>query len=108
MRQSSMVLTYPLAGRARPLFPLLAYPSHACAPVPDRLLAKRWPWLLAAGVLIAVVLATLRVHTPGDWDTRPLGTVQDIAKLRGSSVNSVDTVMSRLKHKIHALTGVKV
>ena len=33
---------------------------------------------------------------------------EDIAKLRGSSVNSVDKVMSRLKHKIHVLTGVKV
>ena len=32
---------------------------------------------------------------------------EEIAKLRGSSVNSVDKVMSRLKHKIHALTGVK-
>ena len=32
---------------------------------------------------------------------------EDIAKLRGSSVNSVDKVMSRLKQKIHVLTGVK-
>ena len=32
---------------------------------------------------------------------------EEIAKLRGSSVNSVDKVMSRLKQKIHALTGVK-
>jgi DNA-directed RNA polymerase specialized sigma24 family protein len=30
---------------------------------------------------------------------------EDIAGLRGSSVNSVDKVMSRLKHKIHVLTG---
>ena len=32
---------------------------------------------------------------------------EDIAKLRGSSVNSVDKVMSRLKQKIHVLTGAK-
>ena len=32
---------------------------------------------------------------------------EEIAKLRGSSVNSVDKVMSHLKQKIHALTGVK-
>ena len=32
---------------------------------------------------------------------------EEIAKLRGSSVNSVDKVMSRLKQKIHALAGVK-
>ena len=32
---------------------------------------------------------------------------EEIARLRGSSVNSVDKVMSRLKQKIHALTGVK-
>ena len=32
---------------------------------------------------------------------------EEIAKLRGSSVNSVDKVMSRLKQKLHALTGVK-
>ena len=32
---------------------------------------------------------------------------EEIAKLRGSSVNSVDKVMSRLKQKIHALTRVK-
>ena len=32
---------------------------------------------------------------------------EEIAKLRGSSVNAVDKVMSRLKHKIHVLTGVK-
>jgi DNA-directed RNA polymerase specialized sigma24 family protein len=31
----------------------------------------------------------------------------EIARHRGSSVNSVDKVMSRLKQKIHALTGVK-
>jgi arylsulfatase A-like enzyme len=62
------------------------------------LLAKRWPWLLAAGVLIAVVLATLRVHTPGDWDTRPLGTVQDIAKLRErSDLNVLFLVIDTLR-----------
>jgi DNA-directed RNA polymerase specialized sigma24 family protein len=32
---------------------------------------------------------------------------EEIAKLRGSSVNSVDKVMSRLKQKIHVLTGVR-
>ena len=32
---------------------------------------------------------------------------EDIAKARGSSVNSVDKVMSRLKQKIRALAGVK-
>lgn len=32
---------------------------------------------------------------------------EDIAKARGTSVNSVDKVMSRLKHKIRVLAGVK-
>ena len=32
---------------------------------------------------------------------------EEIARRRGSSVNSVDKVMSRLKQKIHALTRVK-
>jgi arylsulfatase A-like enzyme len=47
------------------------------------LLDQRWPWLVAAGVLFAVLLSTfVQVRLPGDWDPRPPGSVEDIAALR--------------------------
>ena len=60
-----------------------------------------------------ILLRELEAHmTPEEawiFQQKALGySSEDIAKLRGSSVNSVDKVMSRLKHKIHVLTGVKV
>ena len=42
------------------------------------------------------------------FDQKALGfSSEEIARLRGSSVNSVDKAMSRLKQKIHALIGAK-
>ena len=48
-----------------------------------RLLDKRWPWL-AAGVLIVVAFLStvVEIRVPGDWDSRPLGSVEDIEALR--------------------------
>ena len=59
-----------------------------------------------------ILLRQLEAHmTPEEariFNLKAFGyTSEEIAKLRGSSVNSVDKVMSRLKQKIHALTGVK-
>jgi DNA-binding CsgD family transcriptional regulator len=59
-----------------------------------------------------VLLRQLEAHmTPEEariFNMKALGySSEEIANLRGSSVNSVDKVMSRLKQKIHALTGVK-
>ncbi len=59
-----------------------------------------------------VLLRQLEAHmTPEEawiFNMKAFGySSEEIAKLRGSSVNSVDKVMSRLKQKIHALTGVK-
>jgi arylsulfatase A-like enzyme len=47
-----------------------------------RLLDQRWPWLAAAGVIVAAFLSTLvEVRVPGDPDSRPLGSADDIARL---------------------------
>ena len=59
-----------------------------------------------------ILLRELEAHmTPEEawiFQQKALGySSEDIAKLRGSSVNSVDKVMSRLKQKIHVLTGAK-
>ncbi|MGH7338542.1 MAG: sulfatase, partial [Myxococcota bacterium] len=48
------------------------------------LLEQRWPWLAAAGAIIAVFLAT-SIRGPGPKDPRPLGTPDDIARLRERS-----------------------
>ena len=60
----------------------------------------------------AVLLRELESHmTPEEsriFNLKAYGySSEEIAKLRGSSVNSVDKVMSRLKQKIHALTRAK-
>jgi arylsulfatase A-like enzyme len=48
-----------------------------------RLLDRRWPWLAAAGVIVVAFLSTVvHFHRPGDWDDRPVGSADDIAKLR--------------------------
>ena len=59
-----------------------------------------------------ILLRELEAHmTPEEasiFHLKALGySSEEIAKLRGSSVNSVDKVMSRLKQKIRVLTGVK-
>ncbi len=45
-----------------------------------RILEQRWPWLIAAGVGVAAFLSTF--IEIGDWDRRPSGSMEDIAKLR--------------------------
>jgi len=51
--------------------------------MPDSLLDRRWPWLLAAAVVVGVFLSTIvEVRAPGDWDRRPEGDAEDIETLR--------------------------
>ncbi len=49
-----------------------------------QLLVQRWPWLVAAGVWgVAFFLSTfVEIRLPGDWDRRPPGSAEDVAKLR--------------------------
>ncbi|MCH7644622.1 MAG: sulfatase [Myxococcales bacterium] len=48
-----------------------------------QLLVQRWPWLVAAGVLAVAFLSTfVEIRLPGDWDRRPRGAAEDIARLR--------------------------
>jgi arylsulfatase A-like enzyme len=67
--------------------------------VRNRLLAQRWPWLVAAALLIIAFLATfVRIRMPGDWDERPRGSVEDIAKLRErSDLNLLFIVVDTLR-----------
>jgi arylsulfatase A-like enzyme len=51
--------------------------------VSKRLLAQRWPWLVAASVTAVTLLSTfVEIQLPGDWDRRPRGSAEDIARLR--------------------------
>ncbi len=51
-----------------------------------KLLDRRWPWLVAASVLLLVLLSTIvEVQLPGRWDRRPRGSADEIAKLRSRS-----------------------
>ncbi len=48
-----------------------------------RLLDRGWPWLLAAAVIVAAFLSTfVELHLPGDPDPRPVGSADDVARLR--------------------------
>ena len=49
-----------------------------------KLLDRRWPWLTAAGaILVAYLLSTfVEIRLPGEWDHRPRGSAEDIARLR--------------------------
>ena len=61
------------------------------------------------GILLRELEAHMTAEEAWIFQQKALGySSEDIARLRGSSVNSVDKVMSRLKQKIHVLTGVKV
>jgi len=45
---------------------------------------RRWPWLLAAAVIVLAFLSTVvDLHVRGHWDTRSAGTIDDIESLRG-------------------------
>ena len=46
-------------------------------------LEQRWPWLVAAGVIVVALLSTfVEIRLPGDWDRRPRGSAEDITRLR--------------------------
>jgi len=48
-----------------------------------QLLERRWPWLVAAGAIVVAFLSTfVEIQLPGDWDRRPRGSAEDIARLR--------------------------
>ena len=50
----------------------------------ERLLDRRWPWLVAGGgIVLALVATMIRIPSFRDWDSRPLGSVEDIEALRG-------------------------
>lgn len=51
----------------------------------ERLLDKRWPWLAAAGALIAVGAASFFELRLGTTDARPVGTIADVEALRERS-----------------------
>jgi arylsulfatase len=68
--------------------------------VRKQVLTQRWPWFLAAGLLIAVFVASTlsERRRTGDWDRRPLGTVADIEQLRGrSDLNVLFIVVDTLR-----------
>jgi arylsulfatase A-like enzyme len=51
--------------------------------VVTRLLERRWPWLVAAVVIVLIFLSTfVRLRLPASWDLRPRGSAEDIAQLR--------------------------
>ncbi len=48
----------------------------------EQWLDRRWPWLLAAGVVVLALLASmLEVTRPADWDRRPTGGAEDVEAL---------------------------
>jgi len=47
-----------------------------------QLLDRRWPWLVTAGLIVMLLVSTLvEIRWPGEWDRRPLGSVEDIEAL---------------------------
>jgi arylsulfatase A-like enzyme len=48
-----------------------------------RFLDQRWPWWVAAAAIVVAFLSTVvEVRIPGDPDRRPIGSADDIARLR--------------------------
>lgn len=65
---------------------------------PTRLLDKRWPWLLTAGVLLAVLLVSMVDFGTGSPDRRPRGSVDDITGLKDrSDLNLLFIVIDTLR-----------
>jgi arylsulfatase A-like enzyme len=64
-----------------------------------QVLQQRWPWLLAASFVVVAFLSTIvEIRLPGDWDRRPRGTVEDIARLRDrSDVNVLFILVDTLR-----------
>ena len=50
--------------------------------MPKRLLDQRWPWLVAAGAIIAAFLDTFIEIAPPVSDPRPVGAAAEIAALK--------------------------
>ncbi len=51
--------------------------------MPKRLFEKRWPWRVAAGAIVLAFLSTfIEIRLPGHRDPRPLGSADDIGRLR--------------------------
>lgn len=80
----------------------LALRDARCASLramPNRLLDRRWPWLAAAGVVVLLFLSSMiDIHTPGDWDRRPVGNADDIDALRGrNDVNLLFVLVDTLR-----------
>jgi arylsulfatase A-like enzyme len=65
--------------------------------VPDPILQRRWPWLAAAALVVAVYLASLVVRFEGG-DPRPVGDAADIESLRDrTDVNVLFVLVDTLR-----------
>ena len=64
-----------------------------------QLIEQRWPWLVAAGILVTVLLSTfVEIQLPSDWDRRPRGSAEDIVRLRDrSDLNVLFIVIDTLR-----------
>jgi len=66
----------------RLLVPTAEFPASLTI-VLKQLLAQRWTMIVAAVVVVVAVISMfVEVRLPGDWDRRPRGSVEDIARLR--------------------------
>jgi arylsulfatase A-like enzyme len=71
---------------------------HTMPNPPTRLLDKRWPWLLAASVLLVVLVASLLQFRSRPDDHRPSGSADDIAALKDrSDLNVLFIVIDTLR-----------
>jgi arylsulfatase A-like enzyme len=61
--------------------------------------SRTWPWLVAAGVIVLIFLSTfIKIAPPSDWDPRPRGSADDIAKLKErKDVNVLFVVIDTLR-----------
>jgi arylsulfatase A-like enzyme len=50
--------------------------------VRKQVLAQRWPWLVAAGIVVAMLAISVEFRPTGVGDPRPRGTAEDIKQLR--------------------------